>query len=613
MSITRVQVCHPPSAAAAIRGRAGQVPWPARLAEATGWLMAQPDTQAWLVDSVASGESEAGCLTRIAELVTDVVAIAAAPETIDGDLPLIAVAARPVIVLWSGDARAAELFLELPNVRAVVCGEPELGLLAACALDAPTVYPADPLPDLDSLPRPYRDYSVHRYRLPLPGLPDGPQLVQQAGRGPGRRHGAAWLLDDLAFCQRAYPRLTHLLIQDTDLASEAGYLADLGTALAGLDWPWAVRLTLDGPTDPAAWEALTRAAAVEVRLARAPESAELAGLHRLAQAGVALSLAALDAFDLGTLGDELGAAETLTTEAVEQPLHCREPRLLVVGQHLPIYMPPWLVAGAREAGLNPVAVDLRSPQTAIGLLNGAGRQDVVLVDRGGLSADLVAALRATTVLYSPEVLPTLAATDPHAEKRYAEYCEAADAYDHVILHDAHALEFLLDRGHRNLTAVVPLPYSPTFHRDLGLERDIDLLFVGNVSQHRTEWIRAIEAGGVKVTAAQAWGDDYIQLLNRAKLVLNLHFTALPNTELRVVEAMACGAVVVTEPLTPGSELARDDLLLVIDRASAAESIRALLANDAVRQQVAAHAKAFVAEHYTARHVVERIWRKVVGQ
>jgi len=364
--------------------------------------------------------------------------------------------------------------------------------------------------------------------------------------------------------------------------------------------------------DPTAWEPLARAAAIEVRLAREPEPAEVSALTRLASAGVALSLVAIDGGDYKRLGDEVGAAEVLSPQDTDHPVRGREPRLLVVGQHLPVYMPPWLVAGAREAGLKASAVDLRQPEIALGQLRGAAPEDVVLVDRGGLSAELVGAIRATTVLYSPEVLPTLTATSPHAEKRYAEYVEAADAYDHVILHDGHALDFLASRGHTNILDVVPLPYSPSFHRDLGLTRDIDLLFVGNVSPHRTEWIHDLEAGGVPVTTAQAWGDDYIRLLNRAKLVLNLHFTPLPNTELRVVEAMACGAVVVTEPLTPGSELARDDLLLTLDRAGAAEAIRALLADDALRSAVAARAKQFVAERFTARHVVERIWRKVVG-
>ena len=309
MNLTRVQVVNPPSAAAAIRGRAGAMPWPALLAEATTWLLDQPGTPAWLVDCVATGESEACYLTRIAEVISELVVIAASPATIDGDLPLIAAASRPVAVLWAGEAASGELFLELENVRAVCLGEPERGLLAAAAIESKALYPSDPLPDLDVLPRPYRDYSVHRYRLPLPGLPDGPQLIQQAGRGPGRRHGCAWLADDLAHCRRAYPRLTHLVYQDTDLASEAGYLAELGAMLAAGDFPFALRLTLDGEVDPAAWEPLARAAALEVRLAREPEPAEVSALTRLASAGVALSLVAIDSGDYQRLGDEIGAAE----------------------------------------------------------------------------------------------------------------------------------------------------------------------------------------------------------------------------------------------------------------------------------------------------------------
>ncbi|NUP99795.1 MAG: hypothetical protein HUU35_08065, partial [Armatimonadetes bacterium] len=153
-----------------------EVPWPETLASATSFLRDHGVT-AFLVDSLAVRESVASFLERIRDLSADLVAVATCAASLSDDLPLIRAAAelREVVVLWPGGGAGADLLLEIPGVRAVVCGEPERGLLAAALLTDRTVYPPDPLPPAD-LPRPYRDYLVHRYRYPLAGLPEGPQL-----------------------------------------------------------------------------------------------------------------------------------------------------------------------------------------------------------------------------------------------------------------------------------------------------------------------------------------------------------------------------------------------------------------------------------------------------
>ena len=114
------------------------------------------------------------------------------------------------------------------------------------------------------------------------------------------------------------------------------------------------------------------------------------------------------------------------------------------------------------------------------------------------------------------------------------------------------------------------------------ERDIDVLFLGTVSERR---MRALASYGRTLNGRRAelifsdnsrpnWrsAEGFVadeqkwQLLRRSKLVLNLHQGDAPYFEwLRIVQAIGCGAVVVSEdsvdyePLVPGEHMLMGDV------------------------------------------------------
>jgi hypothetical protein len=590
---TRILITRPPAP-----GRF--VDWPEPLASATAFFGAAGAGQAMLADGLALGESLAGFRNRIAALVTDAVAVAVTPGDLAEQLGLIEAcgALRPTIVLWPGQPDGAEALLALAGVRAVVCGEPERGLLAAALTEAPAVYPADPVEDLDSLPRPFRDYTVHRYRLALAGLPDGPQLVARAGRGPRRWHSAAWLADDIAFCLRNYPRLGAVVLADEALNAEPERFAAYAEMLRATDRPWAARVRIADAADGEAVGDGLGATALQVAIGD-PSAAEPV-LARLAAAGVTVTTVpqrqpeALPSFRQAVL-----AAEAVS---VASP-----PRVLIVGMHNQVYMPPWLVRAARELGYRAEAVDPWQDPRAILALTRTEPQDVVICDRGlGVTPEILARTPGQTVLYYPDPLPVDEQAPAQAFGKYAEFRAIAPAFDHVVLHDRHPWEFLLSRGHANLRGAVMLPYDPATYRDLGLERDIDLLFVGLPSDHRRQWMARLAADGVEVQWPSVWGPEFVQMLNRAKIVLNLHSLPAPNTEIRLCEALACGCFVVSEPLTQPPRLIDGEHLVIITPETAAATIRRYLADEPARRRIAAQGKAYVAEHHTARHVVAEL-------
>ena len=156
--------------------------------------------------------------------------------------------------------------------------------------------------------------------------------------------------------------------------------------------------------------------------------------------------------------------------------------------------------------------------------------------------------------------------------------------------------FLAERGIDAFVA--PLGHSPSDGRILGLERDIDVLLLGAMNvPHRRRVVRRLRRAGVPVLTAgdyhdpSLWGESRTALVNRAKIMLSAG--RFPGTLVgaRFQIAMACGALVVSEPpydpapYVPGEHFVQaeiDDLPVVIERYLGDDNERARIAQAAHR-------------------------------
>ena len=143
--------------------------------------------------------------------------------------------------------------------------------------------------------------------------------------------------------------------------------------------------------------------------------------------------------------------------------------------------------------------------------------------------------------------------------------------------------------------MIPLGSGQRHCVDLGLERDIDVLFLGTRDvPRRQRMICRLERAGVDVdvrgswTDRSFWGDERLRLLNRTKILVNFGRFAGHLPGHRFVVAMGAGALVVSEPVyrpepyVPGvhySEAPPDEL---------PAAIRRYLADDDARRNVAAN-------------------------
>jgi len=112
--------------------------------------------------------------------------------------------------------------------------------------------------------------------------------------------------------------------------------------------------------------------------------------------------------------------------------------------------------------------------------------------------------------------------------------------------------FLRDRG--VACGFAPVGWAPGFGEDRGLERDIDVLFLGLLDRsRRRRWheVRSqLEASGAHVVEVSrgCYGEERTRLLNRTRILVHLHHVHWDNPWLRWGLAASCGALVVSEPL-----------------------------------------------------------------
>ncbi|MGZ4399171.1 MAG: glycosyltransferase [Gaiellaceae bacterium] len=184
-------------------------------------------------------------------------------------------------------------------------------------------------------------------------------------------------------------------------------------------------------------------------------------------------------------------------------------------------------------------------------------------------------------------------TDPGSNARFLERLALHGLPDLLVVTSRGSAEFLGARG--IAAAVVPNGYAPTYGRDLQIERDIDVLFLGALEvPRRKRVLRALRARGLKVEAVggwhdqRFWGDRRTELLNRVKIFLNLSRFPGQFAGVRLLLGMANRALVVSEPIyepdpfLPGTHYvsaATSELPDVIDHYLAAEQERLDIASE----------------------------------
>lgn len=194
-------------------------------------------------------------------------------------------------------------------------------------------------------------------------------------------------------------------------------------------------------------------------------------------------------------------------------------------------------------------------------------------------------------------------SDPHSNARHLRRIGPEGIIDLLAVATRSYQAFLAQEGIDS--ELVPVGYHPVHGERLDLERDIDVLFLGDLRVGRRKRIfRRLEQDGLPVRAVGSysdptyWGEGRTQLLNRSKILLNLPRHRGLLADLRLIFGMATGALVLSEPVYLPEPYVPGKHYVEAEVSEMADTARRYLEDEEARLRITAEAHAFVTQELT---------------
>jgi len=185
-------------------------------------------------------------------------------------------------------------------------------------------------------------------------------------------------------------------------------------------------------------------------------------------------------------------------------------------------------------------------------------------------------------------------------------------FDHIFLHTKNCVDTVISRNWAKpgQCSLLLLSFDENLHRKIpGTVKDIDLLFVGWLSERRKNILKKISSQ-FNCLATAAYGEDLVRLANRAKIVLNIHAEDFRDTETRVFETLGCGSFLLSEQLSSENPFSERELVQFENIEDLMEKIRYFLEHDEEREAIAEQGHASALKNHTyarrARQIIETI-------
>jgi hypothetical protein len=253
------------------------------------------------------------------------------------------------------------------------------------------------------------------------------------------------------------------------------------------------------------------------------------------------------------------AGPPVAEEPVAQPSALAQaPRLSVAFVGQSVYFRQCALE-APAGGLEPTFFDFRAGSPGPRLLDDLLEldPDVVLVFRPEIiPAGLFGSLRAATIGYLTEPLPRSGA-DHHADlAQRLWWLEQVDPrnFDRIVSFDP----LIADTASEVLPVwrSLPIPVADSLYAaPRARSTPPAMLFIGRSTEHRERMLAPLKAAHELVHIGHGlFGSELALFLSRADVQLNLHNNPYPSFENRVCIALACGHLVISEPLSPGHGL-----------------------------------------------------------
>jgi hypothetical protein len=174
--------------------------------------------------------------------------------------------------------------------------------------------------------------------------------------------------------------------------------------------------------------------------------------------------------------------------------------------------------------------------------------------------------------------------------------------------------FLADKAYD--VQFIPFGYHKAFGENLGLKRDIDVLFLGRINNKRRAAILhklneelTAENVKLKIVDKDCYGDERTQLLNRTKISLDLPRVPWDFGPERLLMSMSCCAMVVSEGNCPKEPFIKDVHYVQAGDSDLTTTILSYLRNEQQRRRITRDAYNYVTKEITLKKSVLDILQK----
>jgi hypothetical protein len=181
--------------------------------------------------------------------------------------------------------------------------------------------------------------------------------------------------------------------------------------------------------------------------------------------------------------------------------------------------------------------------------------DIAFFFRADLFSDeLVKRLPGKKVALSSEPIPkyingTLS-TSSDMEYRFASLKNARNKFDHFFHFDRSSLRYLQENGFK-VDGDFMFPVATGTYHPTNSEKKWDIFFGGRDTVHRDNYLKILKRDfEVLHISSGIFSDEYVRLINACKIGVNIHVDDKPSIEHRIQNMMACGNLVMSEPLSP---------------------------------------------------------------
>ncbi len=203
------------------------------------------------------------------------------------------------------------------------------------------------------------------------------------------------------------------------------------------------------------------------------------------------------------------------------------------------------------------------------------------------------------------------ATDAYTNSRRLRQMHERGLLDVCVVSSRTRQEYLATVGISS--HFVPLGFYEGMGRDLNRERDIDVLFLGamDVARH-LRVVRKLRSRGVNLHAAgswkggDTWGEGRIQLINRARIFVNIQRHRGQYSGHRFGLGMGNRSMVLSEPVHDPFPYEPGVHYVSCDLTEMPETIRSYLANDRARKAIADAGHEFVTQRLTMKESIATI-------